>query len=56
MTGLTAPHAQAAVQLLIWALEEIEKAHHVEAAEHARNALDALRRSDPEAQVHLFAG
>jgi hypothetical protein len=33
----------AAVQYLIWALEEIEKFGHPNAAFHARNALDELR-------------
>ncbi|MBR0777217.1 hypothetical protein JQ625_20450 [Bradyrhizobium diazoefficiens] len=45
MTRPSDPHTRAAEQLLIWALEEIEKADNVEAAQHARQALDALRKS-----------
>ncbi|WP_228747912.1 hypothetical protein [Bradyrhizobium sp. BR 10289] len=32
----------AAVQYLTWAIEEIERLHHPDAARHARIALDAL--------------
>ncbi|MDA9503929.1 hypothetical protein XI09_03800 [Bradyrhizobium sp. CCBAU 11386] len=45
MTDPSNPHAQTAVQLLVWALEEIEKAGNMEAAQHARSALDAIRKS-----------
>ncbi|WP_342739621.1 hypothetical protein [Bradyrhizobium sp. B117] len=45
MTDPSNPHAQTAVQLLVWALEEIEKAANMEAAQHARSALDAIRKS-----------
>jgi hypothetical protein len=38
------PYAKAAVQHLVWALEEIEKAGNEKAATHARKALGALRR------------
>jgi hypothetical protein len=38
------PHAKAALQHLIWALQEIEKADNEEAAQCAREAIDALRR------------
>ena len=37
------PDAQAAVQYLLWALEEIEKSGHVRAARHARMALEDMR-------------
>jgi hypothetical protein len=37
-------HAEAAMQHLIWALEEIEKADNEEAAQHTRKALGALRQ------------
>jgi hypothetical protein len=36
-------HIKAAIQYLIWALEEIEKAGHPKAAHHARIALEELR-------------
>ncbi|UFW50470.1 MULTISPECIES: hypothetical protein [Bradyrhizobium] len=35
------------MQLLVWALEEIEKAGNMEAAQYARSALDAIRKSIP---------
>ena len=38
------PHAQAALQYLIWALEEIEKAGNEEAALYVRKALGVLRQ------------
>lgn len=38
------PHVQAAVQHLIWALEEIEKTGSKIAAQHVRSALDTLRQ------------
>ncbi|MBR0698115.1 hypothetical protein [Bradyrhizobium lablabi] len=41
-------HVETAVQYLVWALEEIEKAGNHEAARHARIALQALRNSAPE--------
>jgi hypothetical protein len=48
MTRPTNPdHNKAAMQYLIWALEEIEKAGNQKAAQHARNALDALRQGSP---------
>ena len=40
-------HAQTAMQLLVWALEEIEKAGNMEAEQYARSALDAIRKSIP---------
>ena len=43
MTVPTYPHVRAAIQHLIWALEEIEKAGNQRAARHARKALGALR-------------
>ena len=43
MTNPFNPNAQAAVQYLTWALEEIEKVDNQKAAEHARSALAALR-------------
>jgi len=44
MTGGDNPDAHAAaVQYLIWALEEIERAGNQKAARHARIALEALR-------------
>ncbi|MHC2534198.1 hypothetical protein [Bradyrhizobium diazoefficiens] len=52
MTDPSNPHAaEAAMQHLIWALEEIEKAGSIEAAQHVRSALDALRRSIPPDQL-----
>jgi hypothetical protein len=45
MTVRRTPKAQAAIQYLIWALEEIEKAGHQKAAHHARIALNELRRT-----------
>jgi hypothetical protein len=47
MTEPSNPEAQAAVQYLIWALDEIEKSGNREAAQHARRAIDALRRGSP---------
>jgi hypothetical protein len=43
MTVRRNPHAEAAVQYLVWALEEIEKSGHQKAAHHARLALKELR-------------
>ena len=40
-------HTEAAIQYLTWALEEIEKAGHRKAAQHARIALDDLRGPPP---------
>jgi hypothetical protein len=40
-------NAEAAMQYLIWALEEIEKAGNKEAARHAGIALEALREGTP---------
>ncbi|MHC2626337.1 hypothetical protein ACVIW2_008369 [Bradyrhizobium huanghuaihaiense] len=54
MTDPSNPHAEAAVQLLVWALEEIEKAGSMEAVKHARRALDALQKSNPS--VHIDPG
>jgi hypothetical protein len=55
MTGPSAPHTQAAVQLLIWALEEIEKSGNAEAAQHARSALKACNRlpASPSIPPHV---
>jgi len=39
--------AQAAVQYLTWALEEIEKSGNQKAGRLARNALEALREPSP---------
>jgi hypothetical protein len=36
-------HAEAAMQYLIWALEDIERSGNQKAAHHARLALEALR-------------
>jgi len=47
MTGSPNPHVQAAMQHLIWALEEIEKTGSKKAAQHVRSALDALRQGIP---------
>jgi hypothetical protein len=50
MTGGDNPDAHAAaVQYLIWALEEIEKAGDQHAAQHARMALEKLRGSSRSA-------
>jgi hypothetical protein len=43
MTVPPNPDAEAAMQYLIWALEEIEKKGNAEAAAHARRAREALR-------------
>ena len=43
MTVNRSINAQAAMQYLIWALEEIERAGNQKAARHARIALEALR-------------
>jgi hypothetical protein len=40
-------HIKAAMQYLVWALEEIEKAGNQKAAQHARSALTALRQGSP---------
>lgn len=40
---------QAAIQYLLWAVEEIEKAANPEAARHALAALESLRDSKSEA-------
>jgi len=45
MTHRSNPHVQTASQYLIWAIEEIEKTGNLEAAHHARIALEALRRA-----------
>jgi hypothetical protein len=45
MTGSrNASNVQAAMQYLIWALEDIEKTGNHKAAKHARIALEALRQ------------
>jgi len=44
MTRSHNSHADAALQYLIWALEEIEKSGNTKAAQHARRAIDALRK------------
>ena len=52
MTGPTNPdHNKAAIQYLIWALEEIEKGGNQKAAEHARRSLDALRKAGRPANL-----
>jgi hypothetical protein len=38
-------HTRAAIQLLVWAIEEIEKAGNPLAAEHARSALRDMQRA-----------
>jgi len=38
------PRAEAAIQYLIWALEEIEKTGNEKAAKHARLALEVLHQ------------
>jgi hypothetical protein len=38
---------EAALQYLVWALEELEKAGDKSAAKHARRAIDALREAHP---------
>ena len=43
MTDRHSASAQAAMQYLTWALENIEKTGNQKAARHARLALDALR-------------
>jgi hypothetical protein len=40
-------NAEAAMQYLIWALEEMEKSGNQEAARHARTALEALQGVQP---------
>jgi hypothetical protein len=47
MTGSRDANAQAAMQYLIWALEDIEKGGNQKAAKHARIALEALRGEHP---------
>jgi hypothetical protein len=47
MTVRRNPDAQAAMQYLTWALEEIEKSGHRKAAHHARIALEELRGTLP---------
>jgi hypothetical protein len=42
MTVRPNPEADAAMQYLVWALEEIEKSGHHKAARHARMALEEL--------------
>ena len=51
MTSSFNSNAQAAVQYLTWALEEIEKAGNKKAAQHARSALDAMREANPPANL-----
>jgi hypothetical protein len=41
-------HVETAVQYLVWALEEIEKAGNQKALRYARSALEALRESTPD--------
>jgi hypothetical protein len=41
------PDAEAAMQYLTWALEEIEKAGNQKAARHTRAAITALRKGIP---------
>jgi hypothetical protein len=42
------PNPEAALQYLVWALEEIEKSGNKSAAHHARRAIDALRKAKPQ--------
>ena len=42
---------EAAMQYLVWALEEIEKTGSKEAAEHAGRAVDALREASKRADL-----
>jgi hypothetical protein len=44
MTDLTNAPAEAAIQHLMWALEEIKKTGNDEAARNVSKAVDALRR------------
>jgi hypothetical protein len=56
MTDADKSHADAAVQLLIWALEEIEKAGNEKARQHARAALEALRQAADQPNSKKKAG
>ena len=49
------PHAQAAIQYLFWAVEEIEKTGNKEAARHARIALKGLQESIASPERSLSA-
>jgi hypothetical protein len=49
------PYAEAAVQYLVWALEEIEKSGHQKAAQHARLALKELRDSEARRPINSLA-
>jgi hypothetical protein len=53
MTVRRDPEIEAAIQYLVWALEEIEKTGSKKAAQHARMALDELRaiNSAPKAEA-----
>ena len=51
MTCADNPHYKAAMQYLLWALEEIEKGGNHKAAQYARSALDALRAANPPANL-----
>jgi hypothetical protein len=58
MTVNRNPDAEAASQYLVWALEVIERAGNKQAADHARLALEALRkgadRSSDKADEHTI--
>jgi hypothetical protein len=53
MTGPSDSPTQAAVQFLIWALEEIEKGGNAEAEEHVRAAIEAMQKRKPLACVTI---
>ena len=55
MTVRRNPDAEAAMQYLVWALEEIEKSGHQEAASHARLAIKALRDSQALRPIQQLA-
>lgn len=44
------PYTEAALQYLIWAVEELEKAGDDKAARHARSAIDALQTGSSVSQ------
>jgi hypothetical protein len=48
-------YPEAAVQYLVWALEEIEKSGHQKAAQHARLALKELRDSEAQQPINSLA-
>jgi hypothetical protein len=40
-------HAQAALQMLVWAIEELDKAGNKEAADHVRMAMKCVQETLP---------